>query len=51
MDATRAIQAAVVRTDLLICNIRASPKLWMIVLLGAGLLACALFHTIDRRQR
>lgn len=45
------IQVAVARADLLICNIRASPELWMIVLLGVRLLARALFHTIERRQR
>lgn len=49
MDTTRAIQAAVVLADMLICRARDSHWLFFIVTLGAGLLALALSHTVRRR--
>ena len=51
MDTARAIQAAVVRADLLICRARDSPWPFSVVALGAGLLALVLFHTVRRRWK
>ncbi len=50
-DTARAIQAAVVRADLLICRIRGSPWFIFLAALGVGLMTFALFHTNRRRQR
>lgn len=47
MDATRAIQAAVARADLWICQARASP--WAMI--AAGLLVGALLWEIIKTNR
>lgn len=45
MDATRAIQAAVVRADLLICRARASP--WGCI--AAALIVGAVLYIVTQR--
>lgn len=47
MDATRAIQIAVARADLLICQARASP--WGMI--AAGLLVGGLLWAVIKNQR
>ena len=49
MDATRAIQAAVVRADLAICRARASP--WWIVAAGLVIGAVLIIKTKGENQK